>query len=85
MTDRSRQPYEKRAEGAYTFIEDYIDAHGYSPSIAEIAEDLEMGRPGCHTLLRKMERDGLISMVPGTARTVRTITNARMITPGDSM
>lgn len=49
----------------------HIDAHGYPPTVRELAESMRMSPAMVHSRLLKAERDGLIERVPGKPRAIR--------------
>ena len=54
-------------------IEARIAAHGYSPSLRELADDLGVCVNDVKQKLRILRRDGLVTFVAGQARTVRVV------------
>jgi SOS-response transcriptional repressor LexA len=76
--------YQRLGSAVLGWIAAYIEAHGYSPSTREIANAHEVATSQAHELLRRMEREGLITQQPGIARTVR-LTGAAMTDPQEGM
>jgi repressor LexA len=59
----------KRQQQVYQFIRQYMQKHGYAPTVREIAERFDMASPNgvmCH--LRALERKGFIHRTAGHAR-----------------
>jgi len=50
-----------------------IAAHGYSPSIRELADDLGVCPNDVKGKLHRLRREGLVTFVDGQARTVRVV------------
>lgn len=50
-----------------------IDAHGYSPSLRELADDLGVCVNDVKCKLKRLRREGLVTFVDGQARTVRVV------------
>lgn len=54
------------------FIIEYTAYHGYPPSMREIGAAVGLSSSATiHVHLRKLQRDGKITQVPGRARTIR--------------
>lgn len=61
-------------QGRYlAFIHQYIQLHGGSPSESEIAQALRVMPPSVNQMIRSLEQRGLISRVPGQARSVKIL------------
>src|SRR5262249_4348438 len=61
LTDRQRQIWE--------FIVDYVDAHGYPPTVREIGEAVGLASPSTvHAHLANLERAGLLRRDPTKPR-----------------
>lgn len=59
----------KRQQQVYRFIRQYVQEHGYAPTVREIADRFQMRSPNgvmCH--LRALERKGFIQRLHGHAR-----------------
>ncbi len=56
------------------FISQYIDEHGYAPSVREIAAALGKSQTGVQYAIEQLERAGEIKRGPrGTSRTITVI------------
>lgn len=65
------QTLTRRQWEVLTYIEEYIEAHGFPPSGRELAEACGLGSPsGAHRMLVALERKGFIDRTPGTSRGV---------------
>jgi repressor LexA len=65
---------EKRREEILAFIRTYSDEHGYSPSIAEIGEAVEIVSPNAvRNHLHKLRDEGKIELTPRVARSIRLL------------
>lgn len=53
------------------FIRRYTERHGISPSFDEMAVHFGISSPSVNGMIKTLERKGLISRVPGAARTLR--------------
>lgn len=54
-------------------IHQYIQSHGYPPAESEIAKSLCVMPPSVNQMIRSLEKRGLISRVPGQARSVKIL------------
>lgn len=54
-------------------IRDRIAAHGYSPSLRELADDLGTQVNDVKCKLQRLHRDGLVTYVHGQPRTLRVV------------
>lgn len=58
----------------YEFIRDYIQEHGYPPTIREIGKEVELKSISTvHHHLRKLEEKDLIKRVHGSSRAIRLV------------
>jgi repressor LexA len=61
-------------QGQYlAFIYNYTKIHGRSPAEAEVQRYFKVTPPTVHQMILKLEEKGLISRVPGQARTIRLL------------
>lgn len=76
---RERPPL--RADQAFTklqgqylaFIDAYTTIHGTSPAEADLQRYFQVTPPSVHQMILTLERHGLISRVPGQARSIRLL------------
>ena len=62
-----------RQRKLYIFIHHYIAVNGYSPSLKEMQDGLDMPYTTVHGALQKMERLGLITREPRKQRTIKIV------------
>ena len=61
-----------RQQQILSFIKDYVDAHGYPPTRADIAREIGFKSPNAaEDHLRALARKGAIEMIPGASRGIR--------------
>ncbi|MBC7962337.1 MAG: MarR family transcriptional regulator [Steroidobacteraceae bacterium] len=61
-------------QGQYlAFIYNYSKIHGKSPAEAEIQRYFKVTPPTVHQMILKLEENGLISRVPGLARSIKLL------------
>ncbi|HEX2621616.1 MAG TPA: winged helix-turn-helix transcriptional regulator [Phototrophicaceae bacterium] len=60
-------------EEVYRFISSYIQEHGYSPSLRDIAKGCYLGRSTVIRHLDKLEAADLITRDPNVARSITLI------------
>lgn len=61
----------RRQHECLTFIGEYTDAHGYSPSYDEIKEALGLSnKSGVHRLVHGLHRRGFLALFNGQARSI---------------
>jgi repressor LexA len=73
-TTTERQPLTPRQQDIRDWIAGYIDVHGYSPTVKEIANHYGWRTPNsakCH--LNPMRKKGYITWQDGCSRTLRVI------------
>lgn len=58
------------------FIAAYVAEHGYSPTVAEMAEAAKVYQNAMSERLAIMLRKGVITKTPGISRSIRTVTDA---------
>ncbi len=72
------EPITDAARRVYDAIVDYIDSHGYAPTVRELCGLLDIASPNgveCH--LKTLERRGWIVRSERQARTIRPIGGVR--------
>lgn len=62
-----------RQQEVLSWISGYIDTHGYSPTVREIAHAFKWTINGAVCHLRPMRKKGFISWLDGHSRTIRVI------------
>jgi repressor LexA len=68
-----KQGRDRRAQ-MLRFIKSYTRKHGYAPTISEIGAAVGVASPNAvRNHLLKMEEEGLISMTPKIARSIRVL------------
>ena len=66
---RPRTPTRQRV---LRYVREFVDAHGYGPTVREIRDALEISSTSVvHYHLSRLERQWLITREPGLARTIR--------------
>ncbi len=69
-------------QGQYlAFIYNYTKLHGRSPAEAEMERYFRVTPPTVHQMILKLEEKGLISRVPGQARSIKLIVAREDIPP----
>ena len=64
-------------QGQYlAFIDSYITMYGRSPSEADLQRFFRKTPPTIHQMILKLEEKGLISRVPGKARSIQLLINS---------
>src|SRR3954466_7178076 len=70
LTDRQQQ--------IWNFLVEYVDRHGYPPTVREIGEDVGLASPSTvHAHLANLERAGLLRRDPTKARALELLARAR--------
>src|SRR5205807_9057999 len=73
-----------RQQEIWTFLVDYVDRHGYPPTVREIGEAVGLASPSTvHAHLANLERAGLLRRDPTKPRALELI--GREKTVGDSV
>lgn len=62
-----------RRRQVLSFIRAYIKRNGFPPSIQEIADDLDLTKTAAAHHLKRLEKDGKISVVVGKYRSLRVL------------
>ena len=66
-----KSPYTSRQGQFLAFIHHYTTLHGRPPAEAEMAHFFTVMPPSVHLMILTLERRGLITRVPGEARSIR--------------
>jgi Mn-dependent DtxR family transcriptional regulator len=75
------QPF-TRLQGQYlAFIYAYTKLHRQPPSEADIQRRFRVTAPSIHQMVVTLERKGLISKIPGAARTIEVLVPPDMLPP----
>ena len=61
------------------FIHRFTAKHGVAPSFEEIASHFGISSPSVNGMVKTLERRGLLSRVPGTARSLRVLIPASLL------
>jgi hypothetical protein len=71
-------------QGDYlAFIERFTARHGLAPSFEEIGLHFGTTAPSVNGMIKTLVSRGLLSRVPGVARSLRVVVPASALTPGD--
>ena len=65
-----KPPYTPRQGQFLAYINHYITLHGRPPAEAEMMQFFQVTPPSVHQMILTLERRGLISRVPGQARSI---------------
>lgn len=69
-------------QGQYlAFIQGFIERRGYAPSFEELGAHFGTTPPTVNSMVKMLERKGLLSRVPGAARSLRVLVSASQL-PG---
>lgn len=69
-----------RRQGEYlSFMHQYRLVQGRSPAESEIANFIGVSAPSAHQMIVSLERKGLISRIPGVARSIRVLVDPRRL------
>lgn len=68
---------------ALDFIKRYFAQWGYSPTLGEIAAELEVSTKRAHDLVHALARDGLIEHIPGKTRGIRLLERSEELSEAD--
>ncbi len=63
--------YPQRRLEAARYITEFVNHNGYPPSVRDLGERLGLGTSAVHSILARMESEGLIQRAPGVARGIR--------------
>jgi repressor LexA len=73
-------------QGAYlSFIQQYLQLHGRSPSEAELQQFFMVSPPSVHQMIVMLERRGFISRQAGVARSIRVLVASDQLPPLDEV
>jgi SOS-response transcriptional repressor LexA len=72
-----------RQGAVLAFIHGYTARHGCAPSYDEIASHFGTSSPSVNGMVKTLERRGLISRVPGAARSLRVLVPAALLPDGE--
>ena len=73
-------------QGQYlAFIHTYAKLHGRSPAELDMQRYFKVTPPSVHRMVLELERRGLISRVPGQARSIRILLDSDQIPPLESI
>ena len=68
--DPMKPPYTSRQGQFLAYINHYLTLHGRPPAEAEMMQFFQVTPPSVHQMILTLERRGLISRVPGQARSI---------------
>ena len=69
-------------QGQYlAFVYNYTKIHGRSPAEAEMERYFRVTPPTVHQMILKLEEKGLISRVPGQARSIKLLVSDEEVPP----
>jgi repressor LexA len=69
-------------QGQYlAFIDSYMTMYGRAPAEADLREFFQTTPPTIHQMILKLEEKGLISRVPGEARSIKLLLHRKEIPP----
>src|SRR5258708_39295703 len=61
------------------FIHGFTLKHGYAPSFEQIGAHFGITAPSVNTMIKTLERRGLLSRLPGVARSLRVLVPAAVL------
>lgn len=74
MTTTARRPLTPRQQSVLDWIAGFIDVHGYSPTVREVAFAFNLKSPNAVTVhLNPLRKKGYVTWVDGQARTIRPV------------
>ena len=75
-----------RQQEIWDFLVDYVDAHGYPPTVREIGEAVGLASPSTvHAHLANLERAGLLKRDPTKPRALELVGRERRETPAATL
>ena len=75
-----------RQQEIWDFLVDYVDAHGYPPTVREIGEAVGLASPSTvHAHLANLERAGLLKRDPTKPRAVKLVGRERREAPASAL
>lgn len=63
----------ENTQRVYQCIEGYTRAYGFSPTMREVASDCGLAVSTVHKHINWLREEQLVTMVPGTMRTLRVV------------
>jgi SOS-response transcriptional repressor LexA len=79
----TRPPFTPRQGLFLAFIHAFVQRRGIAPSFEEIASHFGISSPSVNGMVKTLERNGLLSRVPGMARSLRVLVPAVQLPGGD--
>ena len=76
-----KPPYTSRQGQFLAFIHHYTTLHGRAPAEAELVEFFQVTPPSVHQMILTLERRGLISRMPGQARSIKMTLSPEKLPP----
>ncbi len=77
------RPFTARQGEYLAFIHRYAVKNGIAPSFDEIAAHFGTSSPSVNGMIKTLERRGLLSRIPGAARSLRVLVPESLLPPGD--
>jgi repressor LexA len=75
-----------RQQEIWDFLVDYVDAHGYPPTVREIGEAVGLASPSTvHAHLANLERAGLLKRDPTKPRALELVGRERVEAPAETL
>lgn len=80
---QTQTPLTARQQEIWHFLVEYVDSHGYPPTVREIGEQVGLASPSTvHAHLANLERVGLIRRDPTKPRAIELTGHRRVEAPG---
>ena len=76
-------PFTRRQGEYLAFIHRFAAKHGVAPSFAEIGSHFGTSAPCVNGMIKTLERRGLLSRVPGAARSLRVLVPGALLPDSD--
>ena len=76
-------PFTPRQGLFLSFVHAFVQRRGMAPSYEEIAGHFGISSPSVNGMVKTLERRGLLSRVPGVARSLRVLVPAAQLPGGD--
>jgi Mn-dependent DtxR family transcriptional regulator len=73
VTTRQRDPLTQPQRVALKTIIRFVDRHGYSPSVREVADLLDVSVNAAHKMLGRLRNGGWVDWEDGQRRTLRVL------------
>jgi repressor LexA len=74
MTTTTRRPLTPRQQSVLDWISGFIDVHGYSPTVREVAFAFNLKSPNAVTVhLNPLRKKGYLTWIDGKPRTIRPV------------